>query len=201
MRIPLSDSREKSRDIWLFQLYLLSVMRVEATVLKQALQQLDASEEDLEAAKSTLVSLGFEEIGARAELYRGILGFPLRIERPDDNLIPPAFKGSLRLCFKLPLWPDMEFIVYEDPEGPAWDLGFRRAAGADSPPLASIADLKPWKFVKDELTSSFGEPRFGDAWDRWEELYYTIPSPSQGSLTKCYVLFDYSLLQSFDVCA
>jgi hypothetical protein len=127
-----------------------------------------------------------------------VLGAPILSQPVDDSKTPPVFQGSHSLCFKLPFWADFDFVVNESPDGQAWDPGFRRSLDAEIPPLNSAADLKPWKFVKTEITSRFGIPRVGDSWDCWEELYYSIP-PRVGEQPQTYfLLFDYNLLQSFE---
>lgn len=186
--------------LWLFQLYLLSIMRVQPVVLEDALVRLQATETDLRDAREKMVTLGFGTIGVPAMLYREILGTPSSIQPVDDSKVPAVFEGSHSLVFKLPLWEDVDFVVNEHPDGQAWDPGFRRpSSDLHIPPLMSAADLKPWKFVKEEITHRFGTPQHGDAWDCWEELYYSIPPIAGEPPQRYFLLFDYNLLQSFEI--
>lgn len=197
----MSNNTEISRDrLWLFQLYLLSIMRVQPAVLKDALIRLQAREKDLEDAREKMVTLGFEAIGAPAMLYREILGAPVSVQPVDNSELSAVFEGSHSLVFKLPLWEDFDFVVNEHPDGQAWGLGFRRpTSDLHIPPLRSAADLKPWKFVKEEITHCFGTPQRGDAWDCWEELYYSIPPIADEPPQSYFLIFDYNLLQSFEI--
>lgn len=195
----MSNNETFSQDrIWLFQLYLLSIMRVQPVVLEDALVHLQATEKDLIRAKEEMLAFGFGASGVPASLYREMLGTPISVEPIDNNETPAVFHGSHSLVFKLPLWKDFEFVVNEHPEGQAWDPGFRRSLDSEVPPLNSAADLKPWGFVKTEITSRFGTSRRGDAWDCWEELYYSIPPIISEQPQDYSLLFDYNLLQSFE---
>lgn len=193
----MSSMRDELRQ---FLLYLLSTMRVPRDFEEMALKQLSASEEDKATAKEAMIAMGFETIGFAAKLYRKVLGEPVAVTQIDDGVIPDAFRGSWTLRFRLPLWPDFDFVVNEHPDGQAWDTRFERTMGAQIPPLDSISDLQSWKFVKDEVTNCFGTVESGDAWDNWEELYCVIPSSTDGPLRRCLLHFDYQLLQSFEIC-
>jgi hypothetical protein len=197
----MSDNGASSQDRqWLFQLYLLSIMRVQPVVLEDALIRLRATKKDLRDAKEKMVTLGFGKPGVPARLYREILGTPVSVQPVDNSKVPAVFEGSHSLVFKLPLWEDFEFVVNEHPDGQAWDPSFRRpTSDIHIPPLRSAADLKPWKFVKEEITHRFGTPQRGDAWDCWEELYYLIPPIADEPPQSYFLLFDYNLLQSFEI--
>lgn len=196
----MSDRKTSSQDQWLFQLYLLSIMRLKPVVLEDALTHLQATKKDLRDAKEKMLTLGFGTPGIPAKLYREILGTPVSIQPMDSSKIPAVFEGSHSLIFKLPLWEDFDFVVNEHPEGQAWDPSFRRFT-SDLPisPLNSAADLKPWKFVKEEITQRFGVLQPGDAWDCWEELYFSIPPIAGEPAQKYFLLFDYNLLQSLEI--
>jgi hypothetical protein len=192
----MSDEKNQSRS---FQLYLLSKMRVDPDMLTKAMERLRASGKDMAVAKEAMSLLGFGESGETADLYREVLGVPNAVEQLDDSMIPKVFQGSRSLRFKLSLWTGFDFVINEQPDGFIWDPMFRRASTQQLPSLNSVVDLKPWKFVKEEVTERFGIPQFGDAWVCWEELYYLIPSGPGGSLQKYFLVFDYNLLQSFEV--
>lgn len=190
-----------SRDqLWLFQLYLLSIMRVHPVVLEDALIRLHATEKDLRDARAKMTTLGFETIGFPAVLYREVLGAPVSVQPVDNSKVSAVFEGSHSLIFKLPLWEDFDFVVNEHPDGQAWGPGFKRSTpDLHIPSLRSAADLKPWKFVKEEITRRFGLPQHGDAWDCWEELYYSIPPMPGEPPQRYFLLFDYNLLQTFEM--
>jgi hypothetical protein len=172
-------------------------MRVQPAVLNSALKQFNATGNDLKEAQKKIRTLGFEQIGVSGDSYRNLLGEPIFIQSLDDNEVPDVFRGSRSLHFKLPLWADFNFVVNEDLSGRAWDPGFRRSPNSSVPLANYISDLAPWRFVKTEITERFGQPRFGDAWDCWEELNYFIP-PNENAPPQSYsLLFDYNLLQSF----
>jgi len=192
-------SRQQQEKVRMFELFLLSVMRVEGSALESALHALDASADDLSNVKKSMMSMGFNSTIVKIDLYHEILGDPITIETIDDRSLPSAFSVSSLLCFHLPLWPTLDFTIHERPDGIAWGPAFRRPPGVQRPPLDSLDDLEPWKFIKKEVTDRFGDPVFGDAWDYWEELYYMIPFRQDEPPRKCLLIFDYNLLQSFEV--
>lgn len=194
-----NDVSSRHDELRQFLLYLLSSMRVPRDLEEVVLRQLRASEEDKATAREAMTTIGFETIGFPAKLYRRVLGEPVAVTQINDETTPDAFCGSRALRFRLPLWPDFDFIVNEHPDGQAWDPHFERTMGMQVPAFDSITDLQSWKFVKDEVTNRFGTPEFGDAWDYWEELYYMIPSSTGSPLRRCFLLFDYKLLQSFEI--
>lgn len=181
----------------LFQLYLLSVMRVSPAALSKALEQFNSTEAELAEVKRSMKGLGFEMMGGpNADFYRDLLGTPVS-EAPIDNVqLPEVFRDSKALRFKLPLWPDFDFVVNELPDGGTFDPSFRRSLGGQVPPLNSLSDLQPWRFVKEEVDDRFGLPEFGDAWDSWEDVDYIIPKSAGEQPHKCSVIFDFNLLQS-----
>jgi hypothetical protein len=185
--------------LWQFQLYLLSIMRVQPLILEAALTYLEATEEDLKNAKNEMTAYGFGRAGTSARLYREMLGEPIAVRSLNNSMIPGVFNGSHALFFRLPLWRDFEFVVNESREGLAWDPGFkRRMADSNTVLLNSCADLKPWTVVKEDITYRFGAPKNGEGWDHWEELYYHIPSTTGGSPRSYLLIFDYNLLQSIE---
>ena len=186
--------------IRVFELYLLSVMRVSSAQLQNALDELHASKTDLEICKQTMIDIGIESIGVTAALYRDILGGPFEVNRIDDSTIPSSFQGSSSLHFKLPLWQEFDFVVNEHPDGRAWDPSFKRPiANRRMPQLNSVSDLEPWKFVKEDIDQLLGPPEHSEAWDNWQELYYLVPSNRSGQTQKCLLVFDYNLLQYFEI--
>jgi hypothetical protein len=185
---------DKSR---IFQLYLVSFMRVDADVLRETLRQLRSTEAELEAVKKIMKERGYEMIGGpRIEFYLEMLGQPVCEEPIDNNTLPEVFHDSKALRYKLALWPDFDFVVNELADGRTFDACFRRSITADVPSLKAFSDLEPWKFVKEEVDARFGPPLVGDAWDNWEELYYMIPKSPGESANNCALLFDFNLLQS-----
>lgn len=194
MSEKLLQADDKSR---LFQLYLVSFMRVDPNVLSEALRQLGSTEDELEAVKTSIKGRGYETIGGpRMQFYLELLGQPVCEEPIDNHTVPAVFHDSQALHFKLSLWPDFDFVVKELPDGGTYDPSFRRSMNVTVPTLSSLSDLRPWKFVKEEVDARFGLPQVGDAWDNWEELDCMIPKSPGGSLTKCSLLFDFNLLQS-----
>jgi len=196
MTEKLLQTDDKSR---IFQLYLLSFMRVDPNVLSEALRQLGSTQAELAAVNASMKERGYEMIGGpRVEFYLDLLGQPFSEDPIDNHIVPEVFHDSKELRFKLPLWEDFDFVVNELPDGGTFDPSFRRSRNVTAPPLASLSDLEPWKFVKEELDSRFGLPQVGDAWDNWEELDYMIPKSSGEPFQKCSLLFDFNLLQSAD---
>jgi hypothetical protein len=194
MSEKLLHADDKSR---LFQLYLLSFMRVDPVALSKALRQLQSDEAELKAIERSMKGRAYQAIGGPdAGFYREMLGQPVLEESIDNNTLPAVFHDSIALHYSLPLWPDLDLVVNVLPDGGTFDTGFRRSNTVKAPPLNSFSDLGPWRFVKEEVDARFGSPQFGDAWDNWEEVYYTIPGSAGGRPQRCFVLFDFNLLQS-----
>lgn len=180
-----------------FQLYLLSCMRVEPAIVRTALSELGATAEELKAAKSDMQGRGFDMVGGpSAAFFKELLGPPVAETSADQDDLPEVFQGAMVLHFKLPLWPDFEFIVYELPDGGTFGPSFRRPSGTQTPSLSSFMDLKTWKFVKEEIDLHFGPAESVDAWDNWEKIDYMIPKSPGERPEPCSVLFDFNLLQS-----
>jgi hypothetical protein len=187
---------QTSDKVRVFQLYLLSVMRVQPAKLSKTLKQLHSTAVELELAKRSMEGQGFKMIGGPTiEFYKEMLGPPHSEEPIDNNKLPTEFHNSKELRFKLPLWSDFDFVVNELPDGGTFDPSFRRSIDVPVPPLRSLSDLEPWEFVKEEVNARFGLPQFGDAWDNWEELDYMIPAFPGEEPQKCSVIFDFNLLQ------
>jgi hypothetical protein len=181
--------------VWVFQLYLLSVMRTHPDVLTHSLKRLQASPQDMNEARDEVLTFGFGELVFPVKLYIELLGPPFRIAPVDDQVTPEPFRGSLRLHFRLPLWDGFDFIVHENAAGFPWNVMFQRFFFANTPPLLSEADLKPWKFTKSEVTNAFGNPVFLESWDNWEELNYLIPPYPNVKPVERLAVFDYGLFQ------
>lgn len=181
----------------LFQLYLLSVMRVNPLVLNRALTRLASSPGEMDEVRQLMKGRGFQTIGGPpVEFYREMLGQPTSEEVINNETIPEVFHGSKALRFKLSLWPDFDFVVNELPDGGTFDSCFRRSKNVSVPPLTNFSELKSWQYVKEEVYARFGPPQFGDAWDSWEEVYYMISLSPGEPPRKCLVMFDFNLLQS-----
>jgi hypothetical protein len=183
-------------NVRLFQLYLLSFMRVSALALSKALAQVNSTQAELESIKRSMKGRGYEAIGGPdGKFYREMLGQPIKEEPIDNNTVPEFFHDSKVLYFKLPLWPDFDLVVNLHPEGGTFDPSFRRSKNVPVPSLISLSDLEPWKFVKEEVDAHFAPTRFGDAWNYWQELDYMIPKSPAEESSRCLVIFDFNLLQ------
>jgi hypothetical protein len=180
-----------------FQIYLLSFMRASPLALSNALHQLNCTEAELEAVRKSMKGRGYQMIGGPdIQFYQDMLGKPFSEEPIDNKTVPEVFRHSKALRFRLHLWPDLDFVVNELPDGRTFDASFRRSMTAEVPSLNSFSDLEPWKFVKEEVDARFGLPQVGDAWDNWEELDYMISKSPGERPQKCSVIFDFNLLQS-----
>ncbi|WP_437673221.1 hypothetical protein [Sorangium sp. So ce131] len=177
-------------------LYLLSRMRSKERV-REALADLGASEEDVNEAYEAADRLGFEATHAAAH-YIDALGPPTS-SALDTSVDPSSpFAGSRLLRFSLPTWPELDFAVRAHPTGYAWGRCFLRSLAGATPPLTTVRDLAPWRFVDAEVTKAFGPSKSEDAWAGWEDLSYSIPE-SPGGPTRRYLLrFDMGLLQAVD---
>ena len=112
-------------DARTFEMYLLSRMRATAEV-DAALARLGGARDGLAAAARAAEDAGFEVLGHRAQLYRDVLGAPHAEHADDTPNLSGRFAGSRALRFRLSSWPDLDFVVREDPQGLAWGVAFAR---------------------------------------------------------------------------
>jgi hypothetical protein len=182
-------------DRRLFQLYLLSRMRAEAAVV-EALRRLQASSEDLGAAAAAAEEAGFEGPFHSASLYTQVLGAPAASAPDVAPVANPAFAGSLLHRYHLELWPELDFVVRETRDGQPWGVGFARPPGASAPPLSSLQDLAPWRFVEEEVAARLAGRKSEDAWSGWEDLSCLVPVTPGGPPRRYLLGFDFNLLQT-----
>ncbi|WP_430791321.1 hypothetical protein [Actinoplanes sp. G11-F43] len=165
-----------------------------------ALASLEAVVSDAEAALSSARARGLFQPGHRIDLERSILGdevyrVPLTSAEGEDS---EAFSHSDVIAFHLPVFVGFDYAVNVSGQGLVWGQRFLRQQSYSTPSVTLIRDLRPWRFVKEELEPflsrkvvvdefSFsetisGEPTFGDS-----------HGTSGGRLT---LRFDFGLLQS-----
>jgi hypothetical protein len=178
-----------------FQLYLLASMRARRAVA-DALARLDAVHGDLAIAVATAERTGFAEIGHPARLYATVLGAPVASQPDESADANSSFAGSIADRYELELWPDFDYVVRRTPEGVAWGMGFVRRLRITIPPLATVADLAPWRFVESEIAARFGGRRSEDAWSGWEDVSYEIPASPAAPARRYVLAFDRDLLQT-----
>ena len=179
------------------QLYLLSRMRARERV-STALARLGATADEMRLAYEAADRLGLEDTRATTQSFTDALGSPTSTAL--DTSVEPgsALSGSRWLRFTLPVWPDLDFAVRAHPDGYAWGKCFRRPLDREPPPLLTVHDLAPWRFVESEVTRAFGPSKSEDAWAGWEDLSYAIPETPGGPTRRYLLRFDMDLLQSIE---
>ncbi len=98
MREILTQTQDKVR---LFQLYLLSFMRVSGNTLANGLERLNSKEAELETVKTSMKGRGFEAIGGPdVQFYRELLGLPVSEDPEELSYMIPKSPGERSLkCF------------------------------------------------------------------------------------------------------
>lgn len=150
-----------------FQLFLLSKMSSVRRVA-EAVRHLEATPAELERVSAEL-GLVFDRPGLRAEDFRRLLGRPVTRGRVDTTTT--AFAGSWREEYALSLWPDVTFVVNEDPRGVAWGWGFE--GGWDQVP-DDLAKIEPWRWSSERLRGIAVETRVVDEWTHDLEVVLTF---------------------------
>ena len=178
-----------------FLLALLFRMRSNERV-RAALSDLGASEEEMHRAHQAAEGLGFET--AQAAQYLETLGPPISSAVDTSVDASSPFAGSRMLRFALPLWPGLDFALRAHPAGYTWGRCFLRSVGAATPPLTTVRDLAPWRFVDTEVTQAFGPTKSEDAWAEWEDLSASIPESPGGPARRYLLRFDLGLLQAIE---
>ncbi len=137
--------------------------------------------------QATLRARSFPQGEAR---YRILLG---PAESAEDRRIGDVTCRALR--WPVPLWPTLRFEVTVGPDGRVWNEWLVRAPGAPAPVLRTVADLRPWCCVIDEVARAFpgARPLEGDAPTRWRLAF---PDPATGERHVAH--FTYGLLQYVD---
>ncbi|MGW6378260.1 hypothetical protein ACWFRB_19580 [Rhodococcus sp. NPDC055112] len=134
-----------------FELMLLRRMHDhQPTLVVAALKNLGKSATDLRAAHAQWqrgLRGGFPGGAAR---YRLALGKPPVV---SSRLLPAV--GELAIeAWPMPLWPGLQFQVTFGPGGDVVDERLARMSDGAAPAIASVADLRPWLLVIDDLEST-----------------------------------------------
>ncbi|MET7303380.1 hypothetical protein [Embleya sp. NPDC005575] len=106
-------------------------------------------------------------VGGPARAYRAALGEPAgRAERRIGDLTADA------QWWVLPLWPELRFEILTGPDGRVWQEWLVRADPATTPPVESVAGLRPWGFVIGDIEHAYPKLRHveGSAPSRWASL-------------------------------
>lgn len=181
-------------DLRTFQLYLLSDMRAEKE-RRDALRALHVSEVDVAGAREEVREAGLTEIVHEASRYRDALAPALVGQRPAPVDSASTFAGSIELRFRLPLWPAVDWVVNEHPDGYAWGLGFARPLDQPVPSLVVIEDLRPWAVTLSDAKESLAGLESGDGWGHLEDLVCRLSSRGRHEARPYVIRFDWSLLQ------
>src|SRR5262249_5284916 len=123
--VDVNGEKEQITD---FQLYLLARMQLDGATLAQILKKLQISEGDKAASSEAISALGFGDSGETGDLSRLVLRPPISVEAVVNHSLPDFLYDSLCLHFKLPLSPEFDFTVNENPDGLAWEPAFKRSA-------------------------------------------------------------------------
>jgi hypothetical protein len=179
--------RQADRERWTtveFEAWLLSKMS--SALVRPAARQLGLTVESLrETAK--LLGTVFDTPGHAAAEYRRILGPPIA-----QRLVAATgtFSGSTQQEFRIPLWPDLTFVVNEDANGVAWGAEFVGGAG-DIPQC--VDDFVPWHWTLDRLKQVATSVTIEEQWTYDAEAIFTFA----GSTTRYRARFDLGLLQAW----
>lgn len=170
MRTPIDD----------FQIYLLSKM--------SDTQRVDASLQHLGVTRTEMAQLAASsklEPPVLASAYIAILG-------PPANLTPSKagapFAGSKRQTWVLPIWPAVDFVVNEHPEGWAWGERFEQR---DENIPSDLDRVQPWEWCENLLVPAAQHQELVDRWTDFLDVKLTFGS------TVFAARFDFGLLQTW----
>jgi Pentapeptide repeats (8 copies) len=115
---------QASRPAWsIEQLELWLLAKMSSPRVASAIAALGKSDDDLRRVAGEL-GVVFDKPGHAAAEYRRILGAPIATTMATAT---GTFAGSMRHEHRLPLWPDVVFVVNEHPDGYAWGAASRAA--------------------------------------------------------------------------
>jgi hypothetical protein len=167
-----------------FQLYLLTKMSALDRVAR-ALGELCVSEAEMRQAAASLAVL--DEVARPAAEFERLIGPPLNERVLGADETRGSFVGSIRRAYALALWPDVEFVVHEHPQGYAWGEQFEQPL--DRPLPDDPAAIEPWRWTLTRLTAS-ARVEIVDAWSFDCEAILRFPGHEVFRAR-----FDYGLLQ------
>ncbi|WP_143069396.1 hypothetical protein [Rhodococcus maanshanensis] len=140
-----------------FELMLLRRMHDhQPALVRAALKNLGKSATDLRAAHAQW------QRGLRGGFPGGASRYRLALGRPavvSSRLLPAV--GELAIeAWPMPLWPGLQFQVTFGPGGDVVDERLARMPDGATPAIASVADLRPWLLVIDDLESTCSPVRY-----------------------------------------
>ncbi|TJZ79683.1 hypothetical protein FCG67_08755 [Rhodococcus oryzae] len=174
-----------------FELMLLRRMHDhQQALVGAALKNLGKSATDLRAAHAQWqrgLRGGFPGGAAR---YRLALGKPAVVSSRTVPLV-----GELAVeAWPMPLWPGLQFQITFGPGGDVVDERLTRMADSAAPAIASVADLRPWLLVIDDVESACSPVRYrmsGGAVASHAAAAFTTPDG-----VACEAQFSWGLLQA-----
>ncbi|MFD4182161.1 hypothetical protein [Rhodococcus sp. NPDC058514] len=174
-----------------FELMLLRRMNDhQPRLVEAALKNLGKSGTDLRAAHAQW------QRGLRSHFPDGAARYRLALGKPEVvTSRPVAVVGELAIeAWPMPLWPGLQFQVTFGPGGEVVDERLARASDGAAPAIASVADLRPWLLVIDDLESTCAPVRY-------RMSAGTVPSHAAAEFatpdgTACAAQFSWGLLQS-----
>jgi hypothetical protein len=169
-----------------FQLYLLTKMSAVDRVAR-ARAALGASEAEMQRAAAALGWL--DQVVRPAAALDRLIGPPISEDVLGADRTSGTFVGSIRHAYVLPLWPDVEFVVYQHPQGYAWGEQFEQPP--DRSPPADLRAIEPWRWARNRLAAA---ARFEivEEWSYDCEARLYFPN---GAVFRAR--FDYGLLQTW----
>jgi hypothetical protein len=179
-----------------FERFLVSQMRGHVAVAASRSPLAADTDEKRAALREVERTASFLDLVARElDAYTCFLGPPLATTSEPGIAPNSAFGGSRRHRFHLPSWPEFDFVLRTHPGGWVWGPEFVRRPGVEAPPVARLADLRPWAMVESEVAAHFGLPADEAAWNLGKDATYRTEDRSAGA-TKVVLAFDFALLQS-----
>lgn len=129
-----------------------------------------------------------------AATYTAMAGEPVLVEPLNPALFPDVTLSVdyTRRCYRLQPWPEVQFSVYEHPNGSAWSARFEPLSAELSTDIEP-ALVRAWKQTQAELQAASTSVRTLDGWETFILLEFTFFNGStyEGR-------FDYGLLQTWN---
>ncbi|HUQ05449.1 MAG TPA: pentapeptide repeat-containing protein [Kofleriaceae bacterium] len=151
-------------DVVDFEIYLLERMGSErANVAAREL----CPDEARRQATAARVRDHFERLTLAAVDYERVLGPPVVSRRLGTV---GGFVDSIRFEYRLPVWPDVVFVVNADSSGLPWGVQFE--GGAETP--FDPDDVRPWSWSDARLREASDHVQVMDAWNDDLELRLTF---------------------------
>lgn len=174
----------------LFQVHLLSQMRA-AALVGEALRRLRVDSEEVSMVDAEIAKLGLHQPGHPMALYERLIGAPFHHRITNDS---DPYRRRFDQ-YRLPLWSRFAVSVFGSSEGQTAGIVFENPHGSPSAESSSIAEIRPWSVVEDQVRPILERSRVIEEWYPMKDYESPIGPDGGGEVGTVVLQFDFGLLQ------